>query len=246
LDIFGKSLFYLPDLTGTELILSEEESRHCIGSLRKQEKESIFLTDGKGNLVQAEIVKAHPKATLVHVSSRETQSKPKMRRRLVVAPPKTGERLDWMVEKVTEIGVDEIQFIATRYSERDKLNVERLQKIAISAMKQSKQLYLPLLEGMIPWKQFVASPLVGKKCIAYIPPAGQVIESLGSYLKKEGGHSDQIIAEWTILIGPEGDFSSEEAHQAMEKGFEPVSLGKTILRTETAAIYSLACFNAFA
>ncbi len=241
MNILGKALFYAPELDSSEVTLSEEESRHCISSLRLREGEVIFLTDGKGTLLEAKITKAHPKATEVKEMRREKEEKQGRERRLVVAPPKAGERLDWLVEKAVEIGVDEVLFIETRYSERDKVNLDRMQKIAIAAMKQSKQLYLPELFGVMRWKQFLEKEWLGTKLLAHIPSEGKVVPLLKD--KLQGLRGTEGV---TVLIGPEGDFTEEEIRQALEKKFEPVSLGASILRTETAVIYSLVCINAFA
>lgn len=235
MDILGQPLFYHPDITEENFSLSEEESRHCVVSLRMKENDFLFLTDGKGTIAKAIIVKAMAKAAYVKVVEKEEKRKHESFRRLVVAPPKTGERLDWLVEKAVEIGVDEIVFIETRYSERDKLNVERLSKIAISAMKQSKQVYLPQIRGMVKWKQFLTEKWEGPQLIAHVSSLG---DSLSSHFS--AGDSQR-----SILIGPEGDFSKEELAEAIQMGFVPVSLGSNVLRTETAAIYSLVCLNAF-
>jgi 16S rRNA (uracil1498-N3)-methyltransferase len=236
LDIFGKPLFYAPEALSGQVLLSEEESRHCALSLRGKEGDVIFLTDGKGTIARAQLTKIHPKSSMVLVLETEAVDKFPIFRRLVVSPPKTGDRLDWMIEKVVEIGVDEIVLIQSRYSERDKVNLERLQKIAVSAMKQSKQAFLPQIIGVQKWKQFIEKPVDGDKFIATIDssvPSRRLLD----VTKQSSGSS------FTILIGPEGDFSEEEVKQALEKGFVPVSLGKNILRTETASLYSIVCFN---
>lgn len=245
MNILGKPLFYHPMILPTEFSLSEEESRHCIASLRFKEGDSIFITNGKGTIVSAKITKANPKSCLVLVVEKEEYQPSIINRTLVIAPPKTGEKLDLIVEKAVEIGVDEIVFIETRYAERDKINLERLTKIAISAIKQSKQAFLPEITGMIKWKLFIERKAEGLKLIAALVDSGQ--STVVSHLAKElldsqlSTHHSQL----TILIGPEGDFSEEEVNQAIAKGFVPISLGKNILRTETAAIYSLSLINAF-
>ncbi len=240
MDIIGKPLFYHSDLDKDTFTLSEEESRHCAASLRFKEGDFLFITDGKGQIVNGRLEKASPKGCVVQVVEREKIAKSNTFRRLIVAPPKTGERLDLILEKSTEIGIDEILFIESRYSERDKINLERLQKIAISAMKQSKQAFLPALIGMLKWKQFIGLSLEGTKYIAAILE-DQSTEQLGAVLAHSSPHS-----AISILIGPEGDFSEEEIQQAISIGFKPISLGKNILRTETASIYALSLINAFA
>jgi len=245
LNILGKPLFYHPMIIPTEFSLSEEESRHSIASLRFKEGDAIFITNGKGTIVSAKILKANPKSCLVQVIETKEYEPSKIKRTLVIAPPKTGEKLDLIVEKAVEIGIDEIVFIETRYAERDKINLERLTKIAISAIKQSKQAFLPEISGMIKWKQFIERKAEGLKLIAAIVDSGQ--SSVVRHLSKELLDSQLTThhTQLTILIGPEGDFSEDEVNQAIAKGFLPISLGKNILRTETAAIYSLSLINAF-
>lgn len=255
MNILGKPLFYHPMIVSSEFSLSEEESRHCIASLRFKESDSIFITDGKGTIVSAKILKANPKSCLVLVLEKEEYKPSIIKRTLVIAPPKTGEKLDLIVEKAVEIGVDEIVFIETRYAERDKINLERLTKIAISAIKQSKQAFLPEISGMVKWKQFIERKAEGLKLIAAVQSS--VISeqlSVNGEQRKENRHLAQELLSTqptthhpplTILVGPEGDFSEEEVNQAIAKGFVPISLGKNILRTETAAIYALSLINAF-
>ena len=246
--ILGKPLFYHSSIVLPEFSLSEEESRHCVASLRFKEGDSVFITDGKGTIVSAKILKANPKSCTVQIIEKTEYQPSTIKRILVIAPPKTGEKLDLIVEKAVEIGVDEIIFIETRYAERDKINLDRLNKIAISAIKQSKQSFLPEISGMIKWKQFIERKSEGLKLIAAV----QLSEN--SYQLSENRHLAQMLSDspltthnsqLSILVGPEGDFSDEEVNQAIAKGFVPISLGKNILRTETAAIYALSIINAF-
>jgi 16S rRNA (uracil1498-N3)-methyltransferase len=239
-DIQGKPLFYYPFSLQGEIALAEEESRHCVLSLRFKEGQEMYLTDGKGTLAKAKLVKANPKSANLNVLKNEIFPPARVFRRLVVSPPKTGERLDWLVEKAVEIGVDEIVCIETRRAERDKINLERLEKIAISAMKQSKQVYLPTIRGMVKWKQFLTETYEGAKYIAAVQTDVNrrqlsVISCQSSVVSPP--------SSFTILIGPEGDFTDEEVTEAVNNGYVRVSLGQNILRTETAAIYSLVCFN---
>lgn len=246
MNILGKPLFYHPSTLTDEFTLSEDESRHCVSSLRHKEQDNIFITNGEGTILNAVIAKANPKACLVRVVEIETLPRHKTLRRLVVAPPKTGEKLDLIVEKAVEIGIDEIIFIDTRYAERDKINLDRLQKIAISAIKQSKQAYLPTLKGMVKWKSLMEDEISGARYIAAIVDHHDA-SIISKHLAHELGimQSDTHYSQITILIGPEGDFSEDEVKTAIQKGFVPVSLGKNILRTETAALYALSLVNAF-
>lgn len=234
-NILGQPLFFHLEINEKGFTLSEEESRHIVSSLRHKEGDTLFITDGRGHLLKCTLVHPHPKKAGVEVLEVQNVKRLGIFRRVAISPPKAGERLDWLVEKAVEIGVDEIIFLETRYSERDKLNLDRLQKIAISAMKQSKQAYLPILRGMVKWQAFMKEERTGTKLIAHL---GEVTTSLRSALSPD-------LQELTILIGPEGDFSEEEVRRAEQKGFRSISLGSNVLRTETAAIYALVCLNSF-
>lgn len=234
-NILEQPLFFHPEINERGFTLSEEESRHIVSSLRRKEGDTLFITDGRGKLLKCTLASAHPKKAGVEVVEIQHFKRSPIFRRIAISPPKAGERLDWMLEKAVEIGVDEIMFLETRYSERDKLNLDRLQKIAISAMKQSKQVYLPALRGMVKWPAFMKEELSGSKLIAHLR---------ADTISMNTALSTQSL-EVTILIGPEGDFSEEEVEQAEQKGFRSISLGSNVLRTETAAIYALVCLNSF-
>jgi 16S rRNA (uracil1498-N3)-methyltransferase len=241
LDLLSLPLFFHSEIQTQTLVLSEEESRHCTVSLRVAEGETILITDGQGTVAQAKITKAHPKATQIHIVQKEIVPKAAVFRRLVVAPPKTADRLEWMLEKAFEVGVEEVVLIETRYSERDKINLERLEKLAIATIKQSKQVYLPRLVGMIKWKQFIGQTISGSKYIAAL--ADKSITHTPSLALSQRLKHDSKSTETTVLIGPEGDFSPEEVTQSIMQGYQPISLGANVLRTETAAVYALSILN---
>lgn len=230
-------MFYFEgELTGS-ITLSEEESRHCALSLRMKIGDPILLTNGLGSFAEGICTKLHPKSSQVEILFHEVVPKSKSYRRLCVAPPKTSERFDWMIEKATEIGVDEILLLETQNSERNKLNLERVHKIAVSTIKQSKQAFLPKIIGIIKWKQFLEIDIQGSKYIAHVS-MDNATPTLSDLLDENSSSS-------TILIGPEGDFSNEEILSAINLGYKSVSLGNNVLRTETAAMYALTIFNAF-
>lgn len=219
-------LFYTPDIA-VNPELPEEEAGHCIRVLRLGESATIHLTDGKGYFYRATICRAHPKHCEVTIQERWEQSTSQVAFcHIAVAPTKNVDRMEWFVEKATEIGVDAITCLNCRYSERKEIKTVRLEKTAVSAMKQSQKATLPALEGMTDFKQFVARPFDGQKFIAHC-------EEGTKQLLKSCYHPGE---KALVLIGPEGDFSPEEIQLALQNGFIPISLGESRLRTETAAL----------
>jgi 16S rRNA (uracil1498-N3)-methyltransferase len=221
------SLFYTPDIVGLNHILTEEESMHCVRVLRFSEGHTVYLADGRGTLYTARIVAAHPKACKVEIISKEEHYKQhSYKLHLAIAPTKNMERFEWLLEKITEIGIDEITPLLCEHSERRILKHERTEKILVAAMKQSLKAQLPLLHEMTPVSDFVKKEFSGKKLVAHCASGEKV--ALHKALR---GCRDAL-----ILIGPEGDFSTGEITAALQHGFEAVSLGDTRLRVETAGI----------
>jgi 16S rRNA (uracil1498-N3)-methyltransferase len=224
-------LLYAPDIA-TNQQLPATEAHHCLKVLRMQAGDIIRLTDGKGNFYRAEI--AGEPAGQIHsgkcrVNLLETISQPplwKGKIEIAVAPVKNLDRIEWFVEKATETGIDKISFIRCRFSERKEMSIERILKIMVSATKQSEKARLPLVQAMTGFNEFVRQDFNGQKFIAHCFPEEKKLLAQ-AYQKNENV---------TILIGPEGDFSEEEIDRAKESGFIPVSLGKSRLRTETAAL----------
>lgn len=219
-------IFYTPDIA-VNPELPEEEAGHCIRVLRLSEGDEILLTDGKGMFYKAAIIRAHHKHC--EVSILESWEQPALwnfRLHIAVAPTKNMDRMEWFTEKATEIGIDAITCLNCRFSERREVKPARLEKILVSAMKQSQKATLPVLTGMTDFKAFVKQPFEGRKFIAHC-------EEDEKKLLKEIYHPGENAL---ILIGPEGDFSPEEIELAMQQGFEPISLGESRLRTETAAL----------
>jgi 16S rRNA (uracil1498-N3)-methyltransferase len=219
-------LFYAPDiLTCSEL--PEIESQHCIRVLRKQTGDAIAITDGKGSLYKAVIAEAHPKHCKVDIVESKTEVLPwKNRIEIAVAPTKNPDRMEWFVEKAVETGIDKISLLRTRYSERKEMKTDRLHKILISAMKQSLKATLPELQETIDFNEFIKQKFEGRKFIAHCRPEEKPL------LSRQYHKGENVL----ILIGPEGDFCPEEISAATESGFQPVSLGESRLRTETAAL----------
>lgn len=221
-----QQIFYVPDVTERSE-LPEEEAAHAIRVLRLTVGDEILLTDGKGCFYKAEIMNAHPKHCAFSLI--ETMEQPPLWHSFLhigVAPTKNMDRMEWFVEKATEIGIDAITCLHTRFSERKDIKTSRLEKIMVSAMKQSQKSRLPQLTGMTLFKQFVSQSFAGKKYIAHCEPGEKKL------LKDIYPIGEDVL----ILIGPEGDFSPEEIALAFDNGFEPISLGESRLRTETAAL----------
>lgn len=229
-------LFYSPDITPPLYTLSEEESGHCVRVLRLKEGDSLHITDGKGTLYRAEVEDAHPKHCTIRIveEHREWEKRP-YSLTVAVAPTKNIDRIEWFVEKATECGIDRIVPILCDHSERKVIKGERLEKIAISAMKQSLKAYLPTIEPLTPIRELLAEPFDGVRLIAHCEEDMERI-FMGNLIDK----GDNVM----VLIGPEGDFSKEEIVAARKAGFREVTLGKERLRTETAAL-AAAMFTAF-
>lgn len=225
-------LFYTPNIQ-TSRCLSEEESGHCVRVLRYTRGDEILLTDGRGMTYTARITNPHPKHCEFEVIASEQQVRShSFHLHIAVAPPKNIERFEWMVEKCTEIGVDEITPLLCRFSERKQLRTDRLEKIILSAAKQSLTAYLPKLNELTDFDTLVRNVAEQDKFIAHC------------YKEDKRVLRDEIKTgrDAIILIGPEGDFSEQEIQHALSAGFVPVSLGDSRLRTETAGV--VACHTA--
>ena len=222
--------FYVPDAE-TRQELPPEEANHALRVLRLKEGDELMLMDGCGTFFQAEVTLANNHHCMYHIV--EKQPQPAQWQgcvHLAIAPTKMMDRIEWMTEKATEIGVDEMSFINCQFSERRLLKTTRLEKIAISAMKQSHKAWKPVLNEMASFKSFIAQPIEGRKFIAHCYE-----EVPRSYLFDELRNSSNI-EDATVLIGPEGDFSIDEVKKAVEAGWKSVHLGKSRLRTETAGL----------
>ncbi|WP_423147535.1 16S rRNA (uracil(1498)-N(3))-methyltransferase [Rubrolithibacter danxiaensis] len=225
-------LFYTPDITSENYTLNEEESRHCAKVLRLEKGDVVYLIDGKGGLYTAEIADSHPKHTELRITTAEKEyGKRNHYLHLAVAPTKNIDRFEWFLEKATEIGIDAITPIICDRSERKEIKTERLNRVITAAVKQSLKAYHPHLNEPVKLKHFLNRQIAGQKFIAHC------INGEKSALKK------QLVPNgtYTILIGPEGDFTPEEINLSAEFEFIPITLGNSRLRTETAALE--ACFE---
>ena len=244
-------VFYAPDITINKE-LPHDEAQHITKVLRMKEGEEIIITDGKGSFYKAELSLVTNKLCCVQLLSRESTS-PLWQNKIeiAVAPTKHLDRMEWFVEKATEIGIDQINFVTCEFSERKQIKIERMNRIAISAMKQSHKAVLPQIPEMMAFNTFIKCPFEGKRYIAHCYDMKNICDAdsyssdastsmrtsafLGQLLK--GGESAQV------LIGPEGDFSRREVEAAIAEGFIPVSLGNSRLRTETAALVAVHLMN---
>ncbi|PWK80376.1 16S rRNA (uracil1498-N3)-methyltransferase [Mucilaginibacter oryzae] len=227
-------LFYTPDIDPSykQYILSEEESKHAIRVLRLETDSKVQLIDGRGGLYEALIADAHPKRTILNITSVVTGfDKRNHYLHIAVAPTKNIERLEWFLEKATEIGIDEISLLITQRSERKEARVDRLNKIITAAIKQSLKAYHPVLNEPLTLNQLLDKPFDGQKFIAHCEPGEK--HELKDVLHLQNRS--------LILIGPEGDFSPAEIDRALQNGFKAITLGTSRLRTETAALE--ACFE---
>ena len=235
-------LFYTPQIVGTAdeigrtYSLDEEESGHCVRVLRYTRGDEILLTNGQGMTYTAVITNPHPKHCEFEVRTAEKQSKHHSNYiHIAIAPTKNVERIEWFVEKCTEIGVDEITPLLCRFSERKQLRIDRLQKIILSAAKQSLTPYLPKLNEMTDCTEFIRRTEEETRFIAHCYKEDK------RDLRNEIKPGMSVV----VMIGPEGDFSEQEIAEALQHNFVPVSLGDSRLRTETAGIVACHICNLF-
>ena len=220
-------LFYEPDLLESNF-LSEMESKHCVKVLRKKAGDVIHVIDGKGNLIEAEVkVAHHKKCELTILDVQKEFEKRNYFLHLAIAPTKNMDRIEWCIEKAVEIGVDEISFLKCENSERSVVKLERIDRIVVSAMKQSLKAYKPKVNEIESFKTFVSTCTNMVKLIAHLEEADK------KYISNFEGD------DYCMLIGPEGDFSPQEIGMAIDSGFQSVSLGASRLRTETAGVTSV-------
>jgi len=218
------ALFYTPEILQNQY-MSEEESIHCVRVLRMQAGEEIGLIDGKGNFYKAVITEAHPKHCRVDILETYTDTAGPFYAHIAICPTKNPERVEWFIEKATEVGIGGFAFIRSHFSERKTVKTERIDRIIVSALKQSVKALKPALQELTDFDKYIRQPFDGQKYICHCNPGPKQL--LNTVCKGDG--------PVLVLIGPEGDFSAEEVALAEAFGFISVSLGNTRLRTETAA-----------
>ena len=226
--------FYVPD-ADQQQELPAAEAMHAMRVLRLKSGDELFLMDGVGNYFRAVVTIAATHNCYYEIVERQPQM-PQWQGHihLAIAPTKMLDRIEWLVEKATEIGVDEMSFFHSRFSERKLLKTARLEKIAISAMKQSHKAWKPVIREMVSFKEFLYTPIEGRKYIAHCYEEIPRI-SLFYELRARTDATDSL----TVLIGPEGDFSIDEVQMAIEAGYQSVHLGTSRLRTETAGLMAV-------
>lgn len=222
-------LFYNPDISENDkqIVFPRDESKHIAKVLRKKEGDILKVTNGEGFLFSAEIIQADINQCVAKVLQVEKEAEAAYSLHMAVAPTKMNDRYEWFLEKATEIGVDEITPVICDHSERKHVKLNRFERVLQSAMKQSLHLSFPNLHEPLSFSEFIKAEVQGQKFIAHCEE-GKPRKPLKDQLKP----GEKV----TILIGPEGDFSSEEIELALKHGWQPVSLGNSRLRTETAAI----------
>ena len=212
--------------------LPDDEATHAIRVLRLREGDEIFLIDGVGNFHRAEVTLVSSKHCAYQVL--ETIPQTSVWRghiHLAMAPTKMMDRVEWMAEKATEIGFDELSFLDCRFSERRVVKTDRVERIVVAAVKQSRKAWMPVVNEMMPFERFVRTPREGAKFIAHCYEEIERNDLFNTLMAMEDDNP-----QVTILVGPEGDFSVDEVRLAMDNGYVPVSLGECRLRTETAAL----------
>lgn len=230
--------FYVPN-AAQETELPQEEATHALRVLRLKAGDEIFLMDGEGAFYRAQVSLATNKRCIYEI----LESMPQQRAwqghiHLAIAPTKMMDRIEWMTEKATEIGFDEISFLNCKFSERKNLRADRIEKIVISAVKQSHKAWKPVVNDMQSFKDFITTPRPGRKFICH---CYEEVEKKDFFLElqKPWTAEQPEDADITVLVGPEGDFSIDEVRLALENGYESVSLGTSRLRTETAGLVAV-------
>lgn len=230
-------LFYQPSpITDPALVaqLTEDDSHHAVKTLRLGAGDSIAVTDGHGNRHAAVIIQADSRRCTFRITNTQTTPPRPFSVQICVAPTKNNDRIEWFVEKAVEIGVERISFFVGQHSERRVLKLDRLEKIAVAAMKQSLQSYLPQLDEVVTFAQLLKTVTGSQRFMAHLPD-GEAPINLAKAVRPGG--------QYAVLIGPEGDFSRQEIEQALAAGFQPVTLGPNRLRTETAALTACQVLN---
>lgn len=226
------TIFYQEDINKGVHQLTEEDAKHCVQVLRKQVGDEIMVFDGMGGKHKAVLQQVSKKNCQFEITSSTIADRKPFRIHLAIAPTKNTDRMEWMIEKLSELGIDEVTFLESHHSERRKLRMDRLEKKVISAMKQSGNPWKLKLHELTPFSKFIQQDSSQCKIMGYL---GDELRHLGQVVQPK-----QSV---TILIGPEGDFSVSEVEEATHNKYIPVSFGKTTLRTETAGLMACCCVN---
>lgn len=229
--------FYVPNATEHNE-LPTDEAIHAIRVLRLKIGDDIFLIDGKGTFYEAVVTLANSKHCLYEITQTLVQNKTwKGHIHLAIAPTKDISRIEWLVEKATEIGFDEISFLNCQFSERKNLRIDRIERIVISAMKQSRKAWKPIVNNMLSFEDFIQKEVTGQKFICHCYNEIEKTDFFSNI------NNSGLFEEITVLIGPEGDFSINEVHQALQQQYKSTTLGNSRLRTETAGLAAVLMAN---
>ena len=229
--------FYVPNATEHNE-LPTDEAIHAIRVLRLKIGDDIFLIDGKGTFYEAVVTLANSKHCLYKITQSLVQNKTwKGHIHLAIAPTKDISRIEWLVEKATEIGFDEISFLSCQFSERKNLRIDRIERIVISAMKQSRKAWKPIVNNMLSFEDFMQKEVTGQKFICHCYNEIEKTDFFSNI------NNSGLFEDITVLIGPEGDFSINEVHQALQQQYKSTTLGNSRLRTETAGLAAVLMAN---
>lgn len=229
--------FYVPNATEHNE-LPTDEAIHAIRVLRLKIGDDIFLIDGKGSFYEAVVTLANSKHCLYKITQTLLQNKTwKGHIHLAIAPTKDISRIEWLVEKATEIGFDEISFLNCQFSERKNLRIDRIERIVISAMKQSRKAWKPIVNNMLSFEDFMQKEVTGQKFICHCYNEIEKTDFFSNI------NNSGLFEDITVLIGPEGDFSINEVHQALQQQYKSTTLGNSRLRTETAGLAAVLMAN---
>ena len=226
------TIFYAKDIAEGVHILSEEESKHCSQVLRHKSGDEILIYDGNGGKYRVILTQVSKKSCSFDIIESKIEPSKSFSIHLAIAPTKSADRMEWMIEKLCEVGVDELTFIQCQHSERRKLRLDRFKKKAVSAMKQSGNPFKLKVNELVRLTTFIASDSSDQKMIAHVDAS---YATLGAQISP----SKKI----SLLIGPEGGFSKEELKLALDNNYLPVTLGKNTLRTETAGFVACCQVN---
>lgn len=229
--------FYVPNATEHNE-LPTDEAIHAIRVLRLKIGDDIFLIDGKGTFYEAVVTLANSKHCLYKITQTLVQNNTwKGHIHLAIAPTKDISRIEWLVEKATEIGFDEISFLNCQFSERKNLRIDRIERIVISAMKQSRKAWKPIVNNMLSFEDFMQKEVTGQKFICHCYNEIEKTDFFSNI------NNSGLFEDITVLIGPEGDFSINEVHQALQQQYKSTTLGNSRLRTETAGLAAVLMAN---
>jgi len=226
--------FFSTEFLDDNIILSKEESTHCVIVLRHNIGDIIYIVDGEGNRFSCKIINIDGGIVKSEIIKKENLSNDSNHYiHIIISPTKSSQRFEWFVEKAVEIGIDEISFVKCSNSERKKININRVRKVALTAMKQSLKASMPKINDINDFNKIIGN--IFQEC-KYIGYQGDISSNFLSHIAPKNNN-------YCLLIGPEGDFTNEEVDSCLAEGFTPVLLNKSRLRTETAAIAGCLALN---